>query len=51
MYTIVEPYKDTPTQDSLAGRVPFFHIENEDREIVHVAVTRQECEKWIELQN
>ena len=49
MYIIEEPYKDTP--ESKEGNVPFFIVKNTSGQVVFVAVTRQECEEWINSQD
>jgi hypothetical protein len=45
MYTIVEPYSNTP--EAKEGNVPFFYVKDENGQIVYYAVTKAECEKWI----
>jgi hypothetical protein len=45
MYTIVEPYANTP--EATEGNVPFFYVKNSSDAVVFYAVTRQECENWI----
>jgi len=46
MYTIQEPYAGTP--EATLGNVPFFLVKNAQGTTVYYAVTRGECEKWIE---
>lgn len=48
MYTIIEPYKNTP--EAKEGNVPFFLVKNSNGDTVYYAVTRQECESWINNQ-
>jgi hypothetical protein len=48
MYTIIEPYVNTP--ESTEGNVPFFLVKDSLENIVFYAVTRQECENWINNQ-
>lgn len=48
MYTIIEPYKNTP--EAKEGNVPFFLVKNSNGVTVYYAVTRQECENWINNQ-
>jgi hypothetical protein len=48
MYTIIEPYKNTP--ESTEGNVPFFIIKDSNGNTVYYAVTKQECETWINNQ-
>jgi len=45
MYTIIEPYINTP--EAKEGNVPFFYVKDSQDNIVFYAVTRQECEEWI----
>ncbi len=45
MYTIVEPYPNTP--ESKEGNVPFFLVKDVNNVTVFYAVTREECENWI----
>lgn len=49
MYTIEEPYVNPA--EPIKGNVPFFIIKNSLNEAIFFAVTRQECEAWIEKQN
>lgn len=46
MYTIEEPYVNTP--EAIEGNVPFFVVKDSLDQTVFFAVTRQECEEWIE---
>jgi hypothetical protein len=46
MYTIEEPFADTP--EAREGNVPFFLVKNSSGDIVFSAVTRKECETWIQ---
>lgn len=46
MYTIIEPYVNTP--EATEGNVPFFLVKDLNNVTVFYAVTRQECENWIE---
>jgi hypothetical protein len=46
MYTIEEPYINTP--EATIGDVPFFQVRDSANIIVFVAVTRGECEEWIQ---
>lgn len=46
MYTIVEPFVNTP--EAKEGNVPFFLVKDTAGATVYYAVTRQECEKWIQ---
>jgi len=48
MYTIIEPYINTP--EAREGNVPFFYVEDNQGNDVFYAVTRQECEEWINNQ-
>jgi hypothetical protein len=48
MYTIVEPYNNTP--ESTEGNVPFFLVKDSNGNTVYYAVTKQECETWINNQ-
>jgi len=48
MYTIIEPYVNTP--EAKEGNVPFFYVKDSTGNIVFYAVTRQECENWINNQ-
>jgi len=48
MYTIIEPYKNTP--EAIEGNVPFFLVKDSNGNTVFYAVTRQECENWINNQ-
>jgi hypothetical protein len=49
MYTIEEPYINT--SEATEGNVPFFIVKDSSDQTVFFAVTRQECEEWIENQN
>ena len=49
MYTIEEPYINTP--EASIGDLPFFIVKNLSGDVVFYAVTRQECENWINSQN
>jgi hypothetical protein len=48
MYTILEPFINTP--EAIEGNVPFFLVKNSNGDTVFYAVTRQECENWINNQ-
>ena len=45
MYTIIEPYANTP--EAKEGNVPFFLVHDQNGVTVFSAVTRKECEDWI----
>lgn len=46
MYHIEEPYINTP--EATVGDVPFFVVKDQQNIVVYFAVTRGECEAWIE---
>ena len=46
MYTIEEPYANTP--EAVEGNLPFFQVKDSTGDVVFYAVTRQECENWIQ---
>jgi hypothetical protein len=48
MYTIVEPYINTP--EATEGNVPFFLVKDLNGNTVYFAVTKQECQIWISNQ-
>ena len=48
MYTIVEPYINTP--EATEGNVPFFLVKDLNGNTVYIAVTKQECQIWINNQ-
>jgi len=48
MYIIIEPYINTP--EAKEGNVPFFLVKNSNGDTVYYAVTKQECEDWINNQ-
>jgi hypothetical protein len=48
MYTIIEPYINTP--EAREGNTPFFLVQDIIGNTVFYAVTRQECENWINNQ-
>lgn len=49
MYIIEEPYINTP--EATIGDLPFFIVKDKNGNIVFYAVTRQECENWINSQS
>jgi hypothetical protein len=49
MYTIVEPYLNSSTPPN--GTVPFFLVKDQNDITVYSAVTRGECEAWIQEQS
>ena len=48
MYTIVEPYINTP--EATEGNFPFFLVKDLNGNTVYFAVTKQECQIWINNQ-
>ena len=48
MYTIDEPYINTP--EATEGNVPFFLVKDLNGNTVYFAVTKQECQIWINNQ-
>jgi len=45
MYTISEPFINT--KEAIEGNVPFFLVKDLNESVVFSAVTRQECEDWV----
>jgi|688.fasta_scaffold248889_3 hypothetical protein len=49
MYTIEEPYLNSSNPPK--GTVPFFLVKDQTDSVVYSAVTRGECEAWIQEQS